>query len=56
MLLAGQPNGLGRALLMLAGWVINLAAVEWALRRRPTKPTRSIQRRADAPAGALASH
>jgi hypothetical protein len=55
MLLAGQPNGLGRALLMLAGWVINLAVVEWALRRRPTKATRSIQRLADAPAGVLAS-
>ncbi|MFC0030037.1 DUF2306 domain-containing protein [Micromonospora chaiyaphumensis] len=56
MLLVGQPDGVGRAFLMLAGWVINLAVVEWALRRRPTKPTRSVQRRADAPAGALASH
>lgn len=55
MLLAGQPSGVGRALLMLAGWVINLAVVEWALRRRPTRPTRSIQRRADAPVGVLAS-
>ncbi|MET8909561.1 DUF2306 domain-containing protein [Micromonospora sp. NPDC004551] len=55
MLLAGQPSGVGRALLMLAGWVINLAVVEWALRRRPAKPTRRIQRHADAPAGVLAS-
>ncbi|MFE9959151.1 hypothetical protein [Micromonospora sp. NPDC005299] len=42
-------------LLMLAGWVIHLAVVEWALRGRPTTPTRSIQRRADAPAGVPAS-
>ncbi|MFI2651782.1 DUF2306 domain-containing protein [Micromonospora fulviviridis] len=55
MLLAGQPDGVGRALLMLAGWVINLAVVEWALRRWPAKPTRSIQRRVDAPASVLAS-
>ncbi|MFG1658322.1 DUF2306 domain-containing protein [Micromonospora chersina] len=55
MLLVGQPSGVGRALLMLAGWVINLAVVEWALRRRPTRSTRRIQRRADAPAGVLAS-
>ncbi|MEU1841341.1 DUF2306 domain-containing protein [Micromonospora chersina] len=55
MLLAGQPAGVGRALLMLAGWVINLAVVEWALRRRPTGPTRSIPRGVGAPAGVLAS-
>lgn len=40
---------------MLAGWVINLAVVEWALHRRPSKPTRRIKRFADAPAGVLAS-
>ncbi|MFG1833926.1 DUF2306 domain-containing protein [Micromonospora chersina] len=51
MLLAGQPGGVGRAFLMLAGWVLNLAVVEWALRRRTTKPTRRIQIFADAPAG-----
>ncbi|WP_433320098.1 DUF2306 domain-containing protein [Micromonospora chersina] len=55
MLLVGQPSGIGRAFLMLAGWVINLAAVEWALHRRLTGPARSIQRRVDAPAGVLAS-
>ncbi|MEU4366690.1 DUF2306 domain-containing protein [Micromonospora chersina] len=54
MLLVGQPEGVGRALLMLAGWVINLAVVEWALRRRPTKPAWSIQRRVDSQAGVLA--
>ncbi|MET7969800.1 hypothetical protein [Micromonospora sp. NPDC005305] len=42
-------------LLMLAGRVINLAVVEWPLGRRPAKPTRGIQRRADAPAGVPAS-
>ncbi|MFG2053119.1 DUF2306 domain-containing protein [Micromonospora sp. NPDC048930] len=53
ILLAGQPRGLTRVLLILAGWVINLAVTEWTLRRRPT-PTRSAKRRADAPAGLLA--
>nr|WP_154937079.1 DUF2306 domain-containing protein [Micromonospora palomenae] len=43
ILLFGQPGGLSRALLMLAGWVINLAVIEWALRRRPTKPTRTAK-------------
>ncbi|MGY0002317.1 DUF2306 domain-containing protein [Micromonospora sp. I033] len=42
MLLAGQPGGLVRVLLMTAGWVINLAVVEWALRRRPAKPLRGV--------------
>ncbi|WP_176731965.1 DUF2306 domain-containing protein [Micromonospora rhizosphaerae] len=42
ILLAGQPRGLGRALLMLAGWLINLAVTEWALRKGPTKPTPSL--------------
>jgi uncharacterized membrane protein len=44
MLLAGQPSGTPRVVLMLAGWVINLAVVEWALRRRPTRSTRSPHR------------
>ena len=43
MLLVGQPSGLSRTLLMLAGWVINLAVTEWALRKRPTKPTRTAR-------------
>ncbi|MGY1642888.1 DUF2306 domain-containing protein [Geodermatophilus sp. SYSU D00703] len=33
-LLVGQPSGTPRVLLMLAGWVVNLVVVEWALRRR----------------------
>ena len=28
----------------LAGWVINVAVVEWALRRRPTYPARTTIR------------
>jgi uncharacterized membrane protein len=40
MLLAGQPRGTGRVLLMLAGWVINLAVAEWALRRTQTGRSR----------------
>ena len=34
-LIAGPPSELSRALLMGAGWVINLAVAEWAIRRRP---------------------
>jgi uncharacterized membrane protein len=37
MLVVGQPSGLPRVALMTAGWVINLAVVEWALRRRPAR-------------------
>lgn len=39
ILLFGQPRGFGRVLLMLAGWLINLAVAEWALRRRRPAPT-----------------
>jgi uncharacterized membrane protein len=35
MALAGEPGPLPRALLMGAGWVINLAVAEWAVRRGP---------------------
>ncbi|MFF5074106.1 DUF2306 domain-containing protein [Micromonospora olivasterospora] len=41
MLLAGPPSGHTRVLLVTAGWVINLAVAEWALRRRRTKPGRT---------------
>lgn len=34
-MIAGPPDELRRALLMGAAWVINLAAAEWAIRRRP---------------------
>ncbi|MGW5262825.1 DUF2306 domain-containing protein [Microbispora sp. NPDC004025] len=41
MALAGEPGPLPRALLMGAGWVINLAVAEWAIRRGPTVPALS---------------
>lgn len=50
MLLAGQPSGLGRVALMVAAWMINLAVVEWALRRRPRRSARTV----GAPAAVLA--
>jgi uncharacterized membrane protein len=37
ILIVGKPDELSRALLMLAGWVINLAVAELALLRRPGK-------------------
>lgn len=33
-MIAGPPSELSRALLMGAGWAINLAVAEWAIRRR----------------------
>ncbi|MFN8535439.1 MAG: DUF2306 domain-containing protein [Dehalococcoidia bacterium] len=38
-LIAGPPDELGIGLLNGAGWVINLAVAEWAIRRRPTPQT-----------------
>jgi uncharacterized membrane protein len=38
ILLVGTPSGVPRALLMLAGWVINLAVAEWILRRPSARP------------------
>ena len=40
-LIAGPPSELSRALLMGAGWVINLAVAEWAIRKRPAVPART---------------
>jgi hypothetical protein len=37
-MIGGPPNELRGALLMGAGWVINLAIAEWAIRKRPAKP------------------
>jgi hypothetical protein len=39
-MIAGKPSELSRALLMGAGWVINLAVAEWAIRKRPAPPAR----------------
>lgn len=40
-LVAGPPDVLGRALLMGAGWVINLAVAEWVIRKRPSARVRT---------------
>lgn len=37
-LVFGPPNALNKALLIGAGWVINLAVAEWAIRRRRAAP------------------
>jgi uncharacterized membrane protein len=55
-LIVGRPDELGRALLMGAGWVINLAVAEWVIRKRPTPPAvaarkRLIQRGSDSLSG-----
>jgi uncharacterized membrane protein len=41
VLIFGQLDELTRALLMGAGWVINLALVEWIIRKRPAPPVRT---------------
>jgi uncharacterized membrane protein len=38
----GMPSEFTRALLMGAGWVINLAVAEWVIRKRPFRRPRSI--------------
>ena len=38
---ADPPTQLSRALLMGAGWAINLAVAEWIIRRRPARPART---------------
>jgi hypothetical protein len=40
ILMLGQPGERGRAFLMGAGWVINVAVAEWSLRRRSARATR----------------
>jgi uncharacterized membrane protein len=42
-LIIGQPSELSRALLMGAGWVINLAVAEWIIRKRPTPRVRTAE-------------
>jgi uncharacterized membrane protein len=49
LLLVGAPGELTRALLMAAGWLINLAVAERVIRRWPTGPSRSrVTRSAEA--------
>jgi len=38
----GPPGEFSRALLMGAGWVINLAVAEWAIRKRSAAPARTV--------------
>ena len=40
-LIFGPPNALGNALLMGAGWAINLAIAEWSIRRRTSYQART---------------
>ena len=47
-LIAGPPSELSRALLMGAAWGINLAVVEWAIRKRAARVPRGRARRAAA--------
>jgi hypothetical protein len=41
-LIAGPPVGLSHALLMGAGWVINLAVAEWIIHKRPALSVRTV--------------
>jgi uncharacterized membrane protein len=38
----GTPGEFPRAVLMGAGWVINLAVAEWVIRKRPTRKTQNL--------------
>ena len=41
-MIGGPPNELENALLMGAGWMINVAVAEWSIRRRRTPRARTI--------------
>lgn len=43
-LIAGSPSALRGDLLLGAGWVINLAVAEWAMRKRPAARGRTTKR------------
>ncbi|MFF5228684.1 DUF2306 domain-containing protein [Dactylosporangium sp. NPDC000521] len=49
-LFVGEPGPSARAFLMGAGWVINLAVAEWAIRRRRAKSRPQPDRAAPVPA------
>jgi uncharacterized membrane protein len=40
-LIAGPPDAFSKALLLGAGWIINLAIAEWVIRRRPAARVRA---------------
>ena len=41
LLLVGKPGELPRAVLMAAGWLINLGVAEWAIQRGRSRGTRT---------------
>jgi hypothetical protein len=43
-LILGPPSEFSRAVLTGAGWVINLAVAEWAIRKRPAPPVHKSPR------------
>jgi uncharacterized membrane protein YozB (DUF420 family) len=54
LLIVGKPEGLSRALLMAAGWVINIAVAESIIRKRITpsgsaRPSRQLAQAASSP-------
>ncbi len=50
LIVGASPGELSRALLMGAGWAINLAVAEWLVRRRPAYPSRPREPKAMTPA------
>jgi hypothetical protein len=42
LILFGPPDELPRAMLMFAGWAINLAVAEYLIRRSPTRSARPL--------------
>ncbi len=54
-MIAGPPSELSRALLMGAGWVINLAVAEWAIRKRPHRASAGRATSGRQPAAAVVS-
>ena len=50
-MILGPPSELSNALLMGAGWVINLAVAEWAIRRHrhPVRPPVLADQPSDGP-------
>ncbi len=55
-LILGPPGEISRALLMGAGWVINLAVAEWAIRKRPARAPIGSSTPGRQPAAAGVSH
>ena len=49
LIVGAAPGELSRALLMGAGWAINLAVAEWLVRRRPAYPIRPKEPKAMPP-------